>query len=75
VNDDIENMTETARFVSALAGPKKIVNLLPYHKIAMSKYEKLGRPDNFRLLDEPTKESRLRAVAIFREHGVEAVIF
>jgi len=74
VNDDAENMTETARFVSALAGEKKEVNLLPYHKIAQTKYGKLGRPDEFRLLEEPTKEVQLRAISIFQEYGISASI-
>lgn len=74
VNDDIENMTETARFVSVLAGEKKEVNLLPYHKIAQTKYGKLGRSDEFRLFDEPSKESQLRAITIFQEYGIKAGI-
>ncbi len=75
VNDDIENITETARFVSALKGEKKVVNLLPYHKIAQTKYEKLGRSDDFILLEEPGKEAQLRAIAIFGKYGIEASIF
>jgi len=74
VNDDIENITSTARFVSALAGQPKVVNLLPYHKIAQHKYGKLGRPEEFRLLEEPTSASQLRAIAIFHEFKIEASI-
>ena len=74
VNDDTENITQTARFVSALAGQPKVVNLLPYHKIAQHKYGKLGRPEDFRLLEEPTSAAQLRAIAIFQEFGIEANI-
>lgn len=74
VNDDIENITATARFVSELSGEKKQVNLLPYHKIAQTKYGKLGRPDDFRLLEEPTDEAKVRAVEIFSEFGITASI-
>lgn len=74
VNDDVENITETARFVSALKGEKKVVNLLPYHKIAQTKYEKLGRSDDFILLEEPGKEAQLQAIAIFKKYGIEASI-
>ena len=74
VNNDEENMKATARFVAELSGEKKVVNLLPYHKIAQAKYQKLGRPDDFRLLEEPTKEAQLRALDIFREHGIMASI-
>jgi pyruvate formate lyase activating enzyme len=74
VNDDVLNITETARFISMLAGEPKTVNLLPYHKIAQNKYDKLGRRGEFRLLNEPTKEAQLRAIAIFREFEIEASI-
>jgi len=74
VNDDVENMTQTARYVSALAGEKKIVNLLPYHKIAQTKYGKLGRPDDFMILEEPDKKAQLRAIAVFNEFGIQASI-
>jgi pyruvate formate lyase activating enzyme len=74
LNDDEENMEATARFVAKLAGEKKDVNLLPYHKIAQTKYNKLGRSENFHLMNEPGKEEQLRAVAIFREYGLTASI-
>lgn len=74
VNDDVENMTNTARFVSELSGEKKEVDLLAYHKIAQTKYQKLGRPDDFRLLEEPTQKTQLRAIKIFQEYGIKASI-
>ncbi len=74
VNDDAENMEATARFVAALSGEKKEVNLLPYHKIAQTKYQKLGRPEEFQLLEEPTKEAQQEAIAIFERYGIRASI-
>jgi pyruvate formate lyase activating enzyme len=74
VNDDAENMEATARFVAELSGEKKQVNLLPYHKIAQTKYQKLGRPEEFQLLEEPTKEAQQQAIAIFHEFGIKASI-
>lgn len=74
VNDDEENLTDSARFVASLSGEKKKVNLLPYHKIAQAKYQKLGRPEAFRLLEEPSEEARQRAVAIFEQFGIQAEI-
>lgn len=74
VNDDADNMKATARFVSELSGEKKQVNLLPYHKIAQTKYQKLGRPEEFQLLEEPTKEAQQQAIAIFQEFGIKASI-
>lgn len=74
VNDDAENITQTARFLAGLPGEKIGVNLLPYHKIAQTKYAKLGRGDEFLLLEEPGQEAIKRAIEIFAEYGVEASI-
>ncbi len=74
VNDDAENMEATAHFVSELSGEKKEVNLLPYHKIAQTKYQKLGRPEDFQLLEEPTKEAQQQVIAIFKKYGIQASI-
>jgi len=68
VNDDAENLEATARFISELAGEKKDVNLLPYHKIAQTKYQKLGRPEDFQLLEEPSNEVQLKAIAILQKY-------
>jgi pyruvate formate lyase activating enzyme len=74
VNDDAENLETTARFVSELSGEKKEVNLLPYHKIAQTKYRKLGRPEDFQLLEEPSKETQLQAILSFQKYGLAASI-
>ncbi len=74
INDDADNISETARFVADLSGENKAVNLLPYHKIAQTKYTKLGKPDDFQLLNEPDKEAQERAVEIFHGYGIKATI-
>jgi pyruvate formate lyase activating enzyme len=74
LNDDSENMEATAKFIASLSGERKVVNLLPYHKIARNKYQKLGRPEEFLLLEEPTREAQARAVSIFKQLGLEASI-
>lgn len=72
VNDDQENVITWVRFIATLSGEKKKVNLLPYHKIAQTKYQKLGRPNDFKLLSEPSKESQQQAIAIFERYGIRA---
>jgi pyruvate formate lyase activating enzyme len=74
VNDDAENMEATASFIASLSVEKKEVNLLPYHKIAQTKYQKLGRLEEFQLLEDPTLEAQLRAIAIFQKYGIQASI-
>ncbi len=74
VNDDEENISQTARFLNGLPGEKIKVNLLPYHKIAQAKYAKLGRGEAFKPLEEPTQNAVKRAVDILGEFGIEASI-
>jgi len=74
VNDDEGNITETTRFIASLPGKKIAVNLLPYHKIAQTKYQKLGRGEAFQLLEEPDAEKVKRAMEIFGEYGIEASV-
>jgi hypothetical protein len=50
------------------------VNLLPYHKIAQTKYQKLGRPEKFQLLQEPTEDAQQCALKIFQKYEINASI-
>ncbi len=74
VNDTDENIEQTARFISDLAGEKKEVHLLPYHNIARNKYNKLGKPDDFEILKEPAKETLAKAIVTFETYGIKAGI-
>lgn len=74
VNDSIENIEQTAIFISELAGDKKEVNLLPYHNIAQNKYMKLGKSDDFAKLMEPDKGVIAQAIIKFNEYGIKATI-
>jgi pyruvate formate lyase activating enzyme len=74
VNDKDENIEQTARFISGLAGDKKDVHLLPYHNIAQNKYIKLGKSDDFEILHEPGKETLAKAIAKFAEFGIKASV-
>ena len=74
INDTEENIEQTAKFISELAGEKKLVHLLPYHAIAENKYMKLGKSDDFEKLKEPGKEKLEWAVAKFGEYGILASV-
>ena len=74
VNDTDENIEQTAKFISDLAGDKKEVHLLPYHSIAQNKYMKLGKLDAFELLYEPNNETLAKAIAKFGEFGIRASV-
>lgn len=74
VNADDANIIATARFVASLAGDKKKVNILPYHKIAENKYQKLGRQINLEGMSEPSLERQQKVVEIFESHGLETMV-
>jgi pyruvate formate lyase activating enzyme len=74
VNDTDENIDQTARFISELAGDKKEVHLLPYHNIAQNKYNKLGKSDDFEILKEPAKDTLAKAIVTFETFGIKAGI-
>jgi pyruvate formate lyase activating enzyme len=74
VNDDEENLTKTAKFISELSGEMKVVNFLPYHPIAQTKYLKLGRSADFIKLEKPTEESMIQAISIFGKSGINASV-
>jgi pyruvate formate lyase activating enzyme len=74
INDTEKNIDHTAKFISELAGEKKLVHLLPYHAIAENKYMKLGKSDVFEKLKEPDKETIERAIAKFGEYGILASV-
>ena len=74
INDTDENIEQTAKFISELAGEKKLVHLLPYHAIAENKYMKLGKSDDFEKLKEPDKETLDKVIAKFAEYGISASV-
>lgn len=74
VNADDGNIRESAAFVASLPGPKKPVSLLPYHNIAINKYNKLGQPYNLDGMEEPSPQEIAKVIALFAEYGVEATV-
>jgi len=74
VNDDEENIENSAAFIGALPGKKKLVNILPYHNIAAKKYEKLGGSYDEGTMTEPGLTRQDEILKTFRKHGIEAII-
>ena len=72
VNDDEENIRNTAEFIQSLNLVKTEVNLLPYHKVAENKMTKLGVPDDFIQFEEPSKSKIEEIISIFKEYGIFA---
>lgn len=71
-NDDDENIRDLARMALAWGGPE--INLMPYHKLGLKKYESLGM--KYQLEDlEPYLEEEVEAVAgLIRSYGLTVKI-
>ncbi len=74
VNDDMENIEQTAVFVAGLKGDKKSVNILPYHNIAAHKYQKMGDVFDPGKMSEPDNEKLEQTITRFAAYGVQATI-
>jgi len=74
VNDDDENIEQTAAFIAGLPGETKEINILPYHNIAAKKYEKLGGEYLENGMGEPAEERQQQIINKFKVFGLEAVI-
>jgi pyruvate formate lyase activating enzyme len=74
INDSIENLEKSAKYLSELPGEKKQVNLLPYHAIAQHKFMKLGRPESFEKMAGPEQTVLEKAIGIFERFGLRATV-
>ena len=74
VNTGEEENSKMAEFIASLPGKKPEVNLLPYHKIAENKYNKLGQIYNSGTLAEPTEEEINFAKSVFTLQGLKVEI-
>lgn len=50
------------------------VNLLPFHRMGLSKYQALGRKYRYEAVEPPEKEQMAALLAPFREAGLEAAL-
>jgi len=74
VNADSRNIEATAAFVAGLAGARKPVTLLPYHKVAAGKHARLGQEYGDCGLAEPDQVDIERTIDIFSIHGLTATV-
>lgn len=74
VNTDDENIDMTIEFINDLPTKPKLVGLLPYHDIAVVKYERLGKLYEHSGLKEPSKETLEKITAQFKAAGLEVQI-
>jgi pyruvate formate lyase activating enzyme len=72
-NDSKVNINTTAIFVRQIGGVQ--VNILPYHRLGMGKYEKLGRDYHFGKGIQPPSSSYLNEIkAIFESQSLNCLV-
>lgn len=74
VNTSKEEVLKMAEFIASLPGKKPMVNLLPYHNIAVTKYNKLELVYNSQDMDEPAEDEIQHAIAVLKSFGLEVEI-
>jgi pyruvate formate lyase activating enzyme len=72
-NDTDENIAATARFVSELKGTHRI-ELLPYHRFGIHKYEALSREYTLSDLQTLSEERMNTLAALVESYGIEASV-
>jgi pyruvate formate lyase activating enzyme len=74
INDDEENIRQSAEFIASLARPVPL-ELLAYHEFAKSKYLGLGKEYGAELTGiVPPQKERMEEIAdLFRRHGVTII--
>jgi pyruvate formate lyase activating enzyme len=69
VNSDEDNIGETISFLNGLKNRPSVVALLPYHNIAMKKFEKLGKSYQEDGMGKPSDERVELIRAQFQQQG------
>lgn len=69
LNDDADNISETAGFVKGL-GPDIELNILPYHKFGIGKYENIGKTYQLKDLQTNSDDKINECKKILTEKGI-----
>jgi len=75
INDDVENITTTAAFVSEKLEGVLGVEVLPYHTLGKGKYKSIGLEYQLDHLVPPSAADVARARKIFLDFGIEILHF
>jgi len=72
-NDDLVELAKIAEFVSQLRCAT-LVNLLPFHRSGLDKYERLGQVHGLHGVEVPSEELMERAADVFRQFNLPVKI-
>jgi len=73
INDDQENLGATARFLGGLVASPP-VDVLPYHRLGVDKYQRLGRVYELPGVEPPTNGTVQTAVSILKGEGLRVTV-
>jgi pyruvate formate lyase activating enzyme len=73
VNDDLENIRSIGSFAASLPHLMR-VDILPYHRAALGKYERLHKAYSFSELLVPSEQKMAQTARIFQELGLQVKI-
>jgi len=73
INADAENIHGIGAFAAGLPALKR-VDILPYHRAAINKYERMHRTYNISELLPPSDEEMAEITRIFEEHGLNVKV-
>jgi pyruvate formate lyase activating enzyme len=74
INDDTQNIRETAAFLHGLGKRALRIELMPYHRLGKGKYESLDRPYLLAELPAPELDQVERARKTFEDSGISCTI-
>jgi len=72
LNNSEENLRATAKFCAELGDAVKTVQLLPYHNLGRSKYERIGREYRTKNIEPPSEEYMNGVLELFLSYGLPA---
>ena len=72
LNSDMENVRKTAEFCLRLGEAVTLVQILPYHKMGMVKYERIGMQYKLTNVEQPDDEFMNRILEVFLSYGLKA---
>ncbi len=74
INDDIDNIRETANFISALGDRTARIQLMPYHRLGKGKYESLDKSYPLQDLVSPEADRIDSVRKSFEDFGIDCSI-
>lgn len=74
LNDDSANYEALGEFIGGLRNVRR-VEILRYHRLAESKYERMGMPYSLQGLDSPSEVDAEARMAQLVAHGIDSVVW